>query len=56
MKASECSTSEGEFGLRPLKIDADRKKHITLPFQSLACAETPFKESSSRHADTREEQ
>jgi len=56
MKASECCTLEGEFHLRLLKIDADRKEHVTLPFQPLNCVETPLKESSSRHVDTREEQ
>ena len=56
MKASECCMIEGEVCLRLIKIDADRKEHITLPFQPHTCAETPQKESSSRHADTREEQ
>jgi len=47
---------DGEVCLLPIKIDADRKEHISLSFQPLTCAETPYKESSSRHADTREEQ
>jgi hypothetical protein len=51
-----CFTIEGEFRLRLIKIDADRKEHITLPLQPPTCTETPSKESSTRLADMGEEQ
>ena len=38
MKASECCMLEGNFCSRLIKIDADRKEHITHPFQPLTCA------------------